>query len=340
MKSHRIGSLARRAGWTMAFVVGQLFFGPVFAPAAQLSEPITYFGMCDASAAVSVGTNFFVVANDEDNVLRVYRRRPGGPPVSTVDLNKFLAVQGKSPETDIEGSALVGNRIYWMTSHGRNAKGKTAPDRHRFFATDVVESPEGLKIIPAGRPYSRLLVDFALDSRLLRFGLMSASRLAPKMAGGLNIEGLTARPDGTLLIGFRNPIPHGKALALPLLNPGGLISGEQAKFGDPIELDLGGLGIRSMGYEEGRYLIIAGPSAAQGAFRLFSWNGTATNSPTAVEGITFPGASPEGMTVEGTDGRKQYFVLSDDGTLRVGNEDCKRLKDPMQRRFRGYTLSF
>ncbi len=325
----------------MAIVAAAVLLGGrVASPAAQLSDAITYYGMCDASAAVSVGTNFFVVANDEDNVLRVYRRRPGGPPISIVDLNKFLAVQGKSPETDIEGSALVGNRIYWMTSHGRNAKGKSAPDRHRFFATEVIEAPDGLKIIPAGRPYNQLLVDFALDSRLLKFGLMTASRLAPKTAGGLNIEGLTARPDGSLLIGFRNPIPHGKALALPLLNPDGLISGASAKFGDPIELDLGGLGIRSMGYEAGRYLIIAGPSSAQGAFRLFSWSGNPAASPTVVEGVAFPGSSPEGMTIEGADGRKQYFVLSDDGTLRVGNEDCKRLKDPMQRRFRGYTMSF
>jgi len=31
-------------------------------------------GMCDASAAVALGNDRFIVADDEDNVLRVYRR--------------------------------------------------------------------------------------------------------------------------------------------------------------------------------------------------------------------------------------------------------------------------
>ncbi len=308
--------------------------------AAQLSAAVTYNGMCDASAAVSFGTNYFVVANDEDNVIRIYRRHPGGAPVATVDVAKFLVVQGKSPETDIEGSARVGNRIYWITSHGRNAKGKNSPDRHRFFAMDILESTNVPVLVPTGRPYHRLLLDFALDSRLLKYGLVSASRLAPKMPGGLNIEGLTARPDGSLVIGFRNPIPHGKALLLPLLNPAGLIANESAKFGDPIELDLHGLGVRSMGYENGRYLVIAGPSGARGSFQLFNWTGDVQSAPTVVEGITFPGFSPEGMTYEGGDGREQFFILSDDGTLQIDGVDCKRLKDPMQRRFRGFTLTF
>src|SRR5690348_752082 len=88
--------------------------------AGQLSPPEFFFGMCDASAAVAIGTNFFVVANDEDNVLRVYRRHPGGLPIAAVDVSRFLAVKGKSPETDIEGATMVSNRIYWITSHGRN----------------------------------------------------------------------------------------------------------------------------------------------------------------------------------------------------------------------------
>ena len=33
---------------------------------------LSHFGMCDASAAVPVGDTMFIVANDEDNLLRVY----------------------------------------------------------------------------------------------------------------------------------------------------------------------------------------------------------------------------------------------------------------------------
>src|SRR5207247_7832652 len=60
--------------------------------AASLSDPIVYRGMCDASAAVSLTTNLFIVANDEDNILRVYRRHPGGLPMLSIDLNAFLRV--------------------------------------------------------------------------------------------------------------------------------------------------------------------------------------------------------------------------------------------------------
>ena len=58
--------------------------------------------LCDASAAVPVGAAMFIVATNQDNRLRVYRRdSPGGPvpvyrrkkpsePVPSVDLTSFL----------------------------------------------------------------------------------------------------------------------------------------------------------------------------------------------------------------------------------------------------------
>src|SRR5262245_39186375 len=99
----------------LLLLIAGLFLPAVASPAATLSNPITYHGMCDASAAVSLGTNLFIVANDEDNVLRVYRREPGGLPAFTFDLTSFLRIGRKSPETDIEASATLGDRIYWIT---------------------------------------------------------------------------------------------------------------------------------------------------------------------------------------------------------------------------------
>jgi hypothetical protein len=48
------------------------------------------------------------------------------------------------------------------------------------------------------------------DEQLKDYELEKAEKLAPKEEGGLNIEGLTATPNGELLIGFRNPIPKEK----------------------------------------------------------------------------------------------------------------------------------
>ena len=44
-----------------------------------------------------------------------------------------------------------------------------------------------------------------------------------------------------LLIGFRNPIPAGKALMVSLINPDKLITKGSADLGDPIVLYFGGM---------------------------------------------------------------------------------------------------
>src|SRR5262249_2930550 len=155
--------------------------------------------------------------------------------------------------------------------------------------------------------YMGLLRDLARDPRLTGFHLAFASRLAPKLPGALNIEGLSPTPDGHLLLGFRNPIPNGKALLVPLLNPADLIESKPAKFAEPILPDLGGLGVRSMGLGDGKYLIIAGPYGTDGESRLYEWAGPNT-SPKPIAGIELPGFSPEGLAFYHQNGRAEFFV--------------------------------
>jgi len=52
-----------------------------------LSFAITYTDTCDASAAVALDADCFVVANDEDNILRIYSLSHPGPARSRVDLS-------------------------------------------------------------------------------------------------------------------------------------------------------------------------------------------------------------------------------------------------------------
>ena len=49
----------------------------------------SYLGMCDASAAVALGQGHFVVADDESDVLRIYKRGTAMP-VGNVDLIDYL----------------------------------------------------------------------------------------------------------------------------------------------------------------------------------------------------------------------------------------------------------
>jgi hypothetical protein len=304
---------------------------------ASLSAPTTYHGMCDASAAVSLNADLFVVANDEDNTLRVYHRQPGGLPAFSFDMTSFLRIGKKHPEADIEASATIGDRVYWITSHGRNAKGKDAPNRERFFATTFTVTNGTVRMSPVGKPYPLLLDDLVREPKLARFNLVAASHRAPKEPGALNIEGLISTPDGQLLIGFRNPIPQGRALLVPLANPAELIQGGRAKFGEPIQIDLGGYGIRSMGRDKDNYLIIAGPYGTNGESRAYTWGGAAT-APVLMADIRFPGFNPEGLAYATVDGRSEFFVLSDDGTLMIDGQECKRIQNPSLRQFRGYTL--
>jgi hypothetical protein len=306
-------------------------------PAASLSTPTTYRGMCDASAAVSLNADLFAVANDEDNSLRVYHRKPGGLPAFTFDMTPFLRIGKKKPEADIEGSAVIGDQVFWITSHGRNAKGKDAPNRERFFATTFTVANSVVRLTPVGKPYPSLLDDLVREPKLARFNLAAASQRAPKEPGALNIEGLTSTPENTLLIGFRNPIPQGKALLVPLLNPGQVIQGQRAQFGQPILLDLGGYGVRSIGRDKDKYLIIAGSYDSDGESRAYTWAG-GSDAPVHLAGVRFPGLNPEGLAYSTAEGQTEFFVLSDDGTLKIGGEDCKKVKNPAFRQFRGYAL--
>jgi hypothetical protein len=323
------------------------------APAKEPAAPAgvtTYEGMCDASAAVAVGPDWFLVANDEDNVLCHYLREPGGKPRSEFDLTKFLALETKNPEADIEGAALTyvpsGPRVYWITSHGASRKGEPRPNRRRFFATGISRNTGGVTIEPAGKPYNNLLDDMAADERLERFKLDDAAKRAPESEGGLNIEGLADVPEAhALLIAFRNPIPDGKALVVPLLNPADLVErdGTRAKFGDPVLLPLGGRGVRSIDYHPTRktYLIIAGAHNDDKNFVLFEWSGNAADAPKELAAGKMDGLNPEALFVamgpeqaNGTGVPPQVQILSDDGGEPVGNVDCKDAP-PEQRSFRG-----
>ncbi len=212
----------------------------------KVFRPARYPGMCDASGAVPVTSNIFAVASDEDNILRLYDRDQPGQPVKEFDCNAFLQVRGKSLEADLEAAARIGDRAFWMGSHGRNRIGKERQNRDRFFATDIRIHGQEIELVPVGQPYQRLLEDFIEDPRLAKFHLGESSLSAPKEWQALNIEGLSATPEGHLLIGFRNPIPEGKALIIPMLNPDEVVQGRRAELGAPIQLDLGGLGIRDM----------------------------------------------------------------------------------------------
>jgi hypothetical protein len=289
---------------------------------------VVFEGACDASGAVALSERVLVVGDDEDNVLRVYDAERGGRALSSVDLSPVLGRR----EVDLEAATRLGDRAFWMTSHGRSRKGKPRPERLRFFATTAPGDGAGLQLV--GRPYDGLLQDLLEEPSLARLDLSAAAERPPKAPGGLNIEGLSATPDGTLLIGFRNPIPGGRALLVPLLNGPALVEGggARADFGEPILLDLGQLGVRSLSWWHGRYLVAAGPFDAA-ASRLYAWDGKDELVPIAIPGgYNFEGFfSPESLD--------RVLLLSDDGSQLIEGSPCKELSDPTRKRFRAVWIA-
>ncbi len=304
-------------------------------------QPTRYSGMCDASAAVALDSLTLIVADDERNTLQVYRADRPGPPMRSFPWDTALGIRpgDDHPEADVEGAAALQGRVYWITSHGRNKKGKWRANRHRFFATAVTRTPDGLEARPFGKPCTTLIGDLVKDRRMrpLRldaaygWGVEKSEPLAPKQSG-MNVEGLAATPDGrSLLIGFRNPLPGGRALIVPLENPADVLTAQAApQFGAPILLLLEyptsgravALGIRSIAYSRHHeaYLIAAGPSDTRKAFALFRWSGAAGEAPqllarptAALMGVR--DFAPEALVV--FPGRSAIQLLSDDGSLAV-----------------------
>jgi hypothetical protein len=311
---------------------------------SQLRPEITmHHGMCDASAAVAVSSTMFVVANDEDNVLRVYQRNKSENPVTTFDLTSFLKPDPEHPEADIEGATRIGERIYWITSHGTNKEGKPRPSRRQLFATEVNVAGDKVTITPVGTPYTHLVKDLAESPWLKEYKLGDAAKAPPEQVAnatrvaGLNIEGLTATPQGTLLIALRNPIPGGQALLIPLDNPEEVINGKPAVLGKPMLLPLDGRGVRSIEYFEawGKYLIVAGPPDDQGEFTLYQWSGATSEAPHPIPDVTFKGVQPEALIIYPGE-RTKIQLLSDDGTVQVEGRECKdEVVETAKKRFRG-----
>src|SRR5690606_28821785 len=148
-----------------------------------------------------------------------------------------------------------------------------------IFATRIAVASGRAKFEVVGEPYRRLLEDLIAAPVLRPYGLAEASAAgrAPKDEGGFNIEGLAATPEGHLLIGLRNPVPQGRALVVPLLNPAEIIRGQRARLGEPALLDLAGRGIRDLVGVGREYFILAGEPGDNDrsslSTQLFRWAG-------------------------------------------------------------------
>lgn len=281
-----------------------------YAASAAASNPaLTRFhtGASNSSTAIAVDATHVLIGDDENQALRLYRRDQSGLPVASFDYTASLGltdVSGGVPrEVDLEASTRIGNRLFWLGSMSNAADGAARPNRSRLYATDLTGTGAAATLSYVGR-YDGLKADLlAWDSGNLHglgadhFGLVASASvgLPPESAAddGFNVEGLSMAPDGvTAYLAFRAPFvapgSRTKALVVPITNFASLVTGNPsagpATFGAPIELDLGGRGVRSLECTATDCLILAGPAAVAtgvepGDFRVYSWSGFPAGSP-------------------------------------------------------------
>jgi hypothetical protein len=316
-------------------------------PSQVALEPgdVAFTGMCDASGAVPLGGGRFAVADDEDNILRVYDAERGGAPVATIDVSSailpppppsspgapaYVSDARISPhdEADLEGATRVGDTAYWITSHARSKKGRREAARLRFFATTTPADGETLRVIAST---DRLLGAILAEPRHAHLGLEAAAAVSPTAPGGLNIEGLGRRAEDGVWIAFRSPVIDGKALLIGLRNPLEFVQGEPPRFVDPVLLDLGGLGVRSISWWHGRHPIVAGHAEHGSSSRLYVWD--EKSAPRIVPGVDLSGFNAEAFF--SVEARDKVMLLSDNGTVKIGGKKCKRLADPSRKTFHG-----
>lgn len=281
---------------------------PTVRPEVEKPIPVTLltylpaaseFGSSDASGAVALDKQFMIVADDEVNVLRVYPRQSmtltSDAPLSIVKEWDFREVSGLSKELDIEAlSWYAPGKLLVVGSHSNKKDGGEAvADRGHIIAVSVTGSGAETEFKYISK-YSQLendLIQWDNDNGhgkgagYLGFSRSAGGGIAPENVHGFSIEGATISHDGnTLLLGFRAPQLdqrlRNKALIVPVTNYLKLIDGSAASavFGEPIELNLAGRGIRDISRWQDHYLIVSGPATASvhdipDNFALYRWQG-------------------------------------------------------------------
>jgi len=296
-------------------------------------------GISDASTGIDVGSNYFLSADDESNALHLYHKDSSGYFFNSFDIATPMGLTG---EGDFEASCKKGNKIYWMGSLGNSKSGNVQTSRHNFFATNIAGSGSLTTATYIGSQALRNSITTWGDANGYNFTASGASGMIPKQIGGLNVEGLCLGPNDTsLYIGFRAPLVpvsnRTKALICPVrdfetwFNNGSPVG--TPNYDTPIELNLGGRGVRSIEKNaNGQYLIVAGSFDNIHNPALYEWNGIATSAPILLsadltslnpEGIiSFPSPFYNGSTVE---------LISDDGTQIWYNDAIENKNLPNQR---------
>jgi hypothetical protein len=300
--------------------------------------PVNYWptGIADASAGIALDDNYMIIANDESNLLYVFDRKNSGQPVKTFDFNQGNALNlsdgtpGNYKEVDVEaGVRSLANpaKIYWLGSMSNNSSNAYKPNRDRLFTVTV--SGTGAAATFTDSNYVDDLRNQLItwgDSHGYNFTAAAADLHSSKVIDGFNIEGMAFGPDDkTMYIGFRAPLVplsgRVNAVIAPIQNFESWINHTppigSATIGAPIELNLGGRGIRDLiRLSNGYYIIIAGSYDETAMGAVYKWTGNPADAPTQITSMDISALNVEGVlpvNAGGTLMEDRLQVISDNG---------------------------
>lgn len=327
----------------------------------SVTASVVLQGMCDASAVLKIGSQFLVL-DDEDQkttYLRLFDFSKGGTPVLAPALpTEALQIDPRHPELDFEGLAQIGDVYFAIASHSRSNEFKPRDSRKNLVAFRWQPNPnEPIEVLGS---LTTLLP--ALQAKFDATPSIGISKIDPVRDpkqkdgdGGLSIEGISAMPNGNLLIGLRSPTNPAanmqrprQAIAVELVNPLQSVTTRNATLGNVYLWQFEGAGIRDLAYDaaQRRVLILSGPPGAGGPFKLWTWNGDRAAQPSQAQDLTndelvsqilADGSAPEGLTLDGN----RIWLVFDEGKRHVFPRTCKDLpaSNP-QKTFRAIALPF
>ena len=289
-------------------------------------------GIADASDAIALDEHHFVTGDDELDVLNVYSRDSSGLPLTSFNYAALLNLPDPSkPEVDVEAataSPFNTGKVYWL---GSMSNGKSPfdnkPNRDRIFATNISGAGAATTFNVAGYGSLRSAILAWGDAHGYSFTASAAAGVDSKTPAGFAAEGMVFAPDSTTLyVGFRAPLVptanRTRAVIAPITNFEAWFNGGATGspvFGDPIELDLGGRGIRDIiRLPDGTYIVIAGnPGEAPLTGAIYKWTGKVSdpavrvNTPPTIETLNMEGAMA--VTIDGQPSLSDLQVISDKG---------------------------
>jgi len=281
-------------------------------------KPLT--GLYEPSAIVQLADGRFLIVEDEKEhpFSLVSIERDGNVESTSLTPGLFEFNDGFWKLDDLEGLTLdPSGWIYAVTSQSLDGDGDAKKSREKLVRFRI----KGNRVVDASSVRSLKSALLAAHPELA----VAAGIRDVKSGGGLNVEALEVSADGRRLwVGFRSPLLDRRAILARIENPSGIFDADEApRIAARLEtLDLGGQGIRGMSYVPslGGYLVIAGPTASEGAaFRLWFWSGEAGAPARRVHLPVLPGIEhAEGVCPAVLDGTPCLVIVSDDGKRAEG----------------------